>query len=298
MLGRILADTMIKPSKSPVFDTPANWGMDYEDVNFKAADGVTISAWLIKGSKNKVIIQSHFGIQCCRSGYTRKDKGMIKGYPTDIEFLNQAKYLVDEGYSVLMYDMRNHGDSEKGTMPWITWGKEEAKDLIAAVDYINAHPDYQDSEIGLFSICMGSSASIYGFAMENGLSKYTNIKAMVSIQPVDYPTFVSAMGIPGFLQKSTNKVIKKRTGIDFMDSTYLEDAKSIKVPTMIIQNKNDPFSKMDFVQNIYDNLAVEKEMLWLDIPKLKSAAHNRAAAYDWIGKNPAPIVGWFNKYIG
>ncbi|WP_421701252.1 hypothetical protein [Aliiroseovarius sp.] len=29
----------------------------------------------------------------------------------DIKFLRQAKYLVEQGYSVLMYDMRGHGES-------------------------------------------------------------------------------------------------------------------------------------------------------------------------------------------
>ena len=35
----------------------------------------------------------------------------------------------------------------------------------------------------------------------------------------------------------------------------------------------------------------EKEILWLDLEK------KRAAAYDWIGKNPKEILGWFGKYL-
>ncbi|GLS27547.1 alpha/beta hydrolase [Marinibactrum halimedae] len=298
MFGNMIADMMIKPASSPVFDTPASRELEYEDVTFKASDGVTISGWLIKGGTDKIIIQSHFGIQCCRAGYTRKDKGMIKGYPTDIEFLNQAKYLVDAGYSVLMYDFRNHGDSGEGTLPWISWGPEESKDVIAAVDFVSKHPEYKDSDIGLFSICMGNSAATIAFGREDGLKKYKNIKAMVTIQPVDYKHFITAMGMPGFLRNSANKVMEKRTGIDFMENTFINDVKDINVPTMIIQNTNDPFTKKEFVEQVYQNLTVEKEILWLDLPKLKSAAHNRAAAYDWIGKNPEQILGWFNKYVG
>ena len=58
------------------------------------------------------------------------------------------------GYSVLMYDMRNHGESDVGTTPWITWGAEEVKDIIAAVNFVESHPTYKDAKIGL-GICMG-----------------------------------------------------------------------------------------------------------------------------------------------
>ncbi len=61
MLGRMVANTMIKPHQSPVFDDPSNYGLDYEAVTFKASDGVSLSGWLIKGDKDGVVIQSHFG---------------------------------------------------------------------------------------------------------------------------------------------------------------------------------------------------------------------------------------------
>lgn len=69
---------MLKPFQSKVFDNPKNFGLDYEDITFKTKDGVTLSGWLIKGDKDKVIIQSHFGVQCSRSGYSPKGQGLIK----------------------------------------------------------------------------------------------------------------------------------------------------------------------------------------------------------------------------
>ncbi len=44
-----------------------------------------------------------------------------------------------------MYDLRNHGESDLGTCPWVSWGPEEAKDVIASVDYISHHPQYEDA---------------------------------------------------------------------------------------------------------------------------------------------------------
>ena len=100
MFGSIIANSMIKPHQSPLFDDPKDYGLDYEAVTFEAADGVRLSGWLIKGSKDKVIIQSHFGVQCCRSGYTLEGKGWLKGYDREIRFLRQAIYHNEAGYTV------------------------------------------------------------------------------------------------------------------------------------------------------------------------------------------------------
>jgi pimeloyl-ACP methyl ester carboxylesterase len=291
MITKYVANMMIKPGKSPVFNNPKDFGLECEDVTFKASDGVTLSGWLVKGGTDKVIIQSHFGVQCSRAGYTPKVQGMIKMWDKDIEFLNQAKYLVNEGYSVLMYDLRNHGESGTGTCPWITWGPEESKDVVAAVDFISNHPDYKESKIGLLSICMGTSATTLAYGVENGLQSYRNIKALVSVQPLTYAKFVKAMGVPNLLVRRANKLIQERTGIDFSKNTFMPNVKNITVPTLVIQNQNDPWTDIDLVKQYYDDLRVEKEMLWLDLSK------KRAAAYDWIGKNPEKILEWFGKYM-
>ena len=71
---------------------------------------VTIRGWLIDGGNDKIIIQSHFGVQRNRAGYCPEGKGIIKPWKQNISFLRQKqKQLVGMGYSVLMYDMRNHG---------------------------------------------------------------------------------------------------------------------------------------------------------------------------------------------
>ena len=297
MFGKMIANTMIKPHQSPLFDDPENFGLDYESVTFEASDGVSLSGWLINGSKDKVVIQSHFGVQCCRAGYTLEGKGWMKGYDRDVRFLRQAKYLNAAGYTVLMYDFRNHGQSGLGTVPWITWGLEESKDVVAAVDFIAHHEDYEDASIGLLSICMGQGAATNAFGLEKGLKNYKSIKCMISVQPMDYATFIGAMGIPRFLARSTSKVIRRRTGIDFETNTWVRNVENINVPTLVIQNKNDGYLDKGFVDRYFEDLTEEKEMLWIEIPKKKNANFNRIAAYDWIGENPEPVLRWFGKHM-
>lgn len=292
MLGKMVSNLMIKPGKSPLFNHPKDFGLEYDDVEFEASDGVTLRGWLINGGTEKVIIQSHFGVQCSRAGYTPKDKGIIKMWKEDISFLRQAKYLTDQGYTVLMYDMRNHGESDLGTCPWVSWGPEEGKDVIAAVDFITNHQDYDNASIGLLSFCMGASASTYAYGMGGeGLRAYENIKAMIAVQPLHYKEFVKAFGMPSILNKAGSKISFDRTGIDLYTKTFMPDVKQIPVPTLVVQNRNDPWTDLDFVQTFYDELQVEKEMLWLELSK------KRAAAYDYLGTSPEFIDEFFGRYL-
>lgn len=298
MFGKMMAQNLVLAGKgAPLFDNPQNYGLPYEDVSFTASDGVKLEGWLIEGDQDKVIIQSHFGLFCCRAGYTNEVRRPAKGYPEDVHFLRQAKYLNEAGYTVLMYDFRNHGTSDEAMDGFVTYGPEEAKDIIAAVEFISSHPKYQSANIGLLSICMGQGASVSAYGREDGLKNYDKIKCMISVQPLDYAHFLSAMEIPKFLKNSGNRYIKRHTEFDYFNNSWRPYVKDVTVPTLLIQNLNDGFLDKDFVNGVYDDLQVEKEMMWLDLPNKKNQAFNRMAAYDWLGTHPEPVLAWFAKYV-
>ena len=243
---------------------------------------------IVKGATDKVIVQSHFGVQCSRCGFTLEGKGMMERmlWYDDIHVLNQAKYLVDAGYSVLMYDFRNHGDSGQGASEWIKWGQDERKDVVAAVDYMSNRPEYQNASIGLLSICMGAASSNFEFGLEEKMSSFPNLKAMVAVQPLTYDNFVNNLGLPKFvLNQGTRYSINKRD-IDLTGDSFLPFVKDINVPTLVIQNQNDLMTNLDMVNQFY------KER-WKRIGYHASIARRFAlSTYDWIGKNPDRILGW------
>lgn len=245
------------------------------------------------GDQDKIIIQSHFGVQCSRCGFTQDGKGLMKNalWTSDIHFLNQAKYLVKASYSVLMFDLRNHGNSEQGSSPWVTWGQDERKDVLAAVDFISNHPKFKNAYIGLLSICMGASSSTFAYGMEPEMRENSRVKTMIVVQPLTYDYFVKALGLPKFLVNSGNKYNSTKRDVDLTGDSFLAYVKDISVPTMVIQNENDPMTDLDMVHQYYNDLPVGKELLMLDLEK------KRGAAYDWIGKNPDKILEWFGKYL-
>lgn len=291
MITGYLSNAIVKGGVSPVFDNPSDYGLEYEDVTFTASDGVSLSGWLVKGGSDKVIIQSHYGVQSSRSGYTPEGKGIGKMWQENISFLKHVKFLVSKGYSVLMYDFRNHGESQAGTCPWVTWGPEESKDVVAAVEYISSHPEYKDAQIGLLSICMGAASSTYAFGERNGLNRFPNIKAMVAIQPLRYPDFIAALGLNNFIGRSVTKLNNKRTGIEMDKVSFMPDVKKISVPTLLVQNSNDEYLNKESIEEYYSELAVKKDLMWLDLGK------KRAAGYDYLTRNPEKILSWFDSFI-
>lgn len=292
MFGKMISDMMVKPHQSPLFDDPANFDLDYEDVTFQTKDGVTLRGWLIPGGTDRVVVQTHFGVQCNRAGYDPKGKGLIKMWKTPIRFLRQAKHLHEQGYTVLMYDLRNHGDSDLGTCPWVSWGPEEAQDVLAAVDYIARHPRYGAAAIGLLSICMGSVATTYAYGLgDEGLKRYEQVRALIAVQPLHYREFVRAFGMPDFLNQAGGKLSFERLGFDLLERTFMPDVPSIEIPTLVLQNRNDPWTDQDFVQRFHDLLSGPKEMRWLDLDK------SRAAAYDYLGAHPETLSTFFDAHL-
>ena len=290
MITGILSSMIVKGGIAPVFENPKDYGLDYEDVQFTTADGIKLKGWLVKGGTDKIIVQSHFGVQSSRSGYTPKGKGMVKMWNEDISFLKHVKYLVDKGYSVLMYDFRSHGDSDANTSGWCSWGPDEAQDVVAAVNYVANHPTYKDAQIGLLSICMGASASTYAYGA-NDLQQY-NIKAMIAIQPMRYNDFMKSFGLPGFLNNWVNKENSKRVGFDMTTKSFKNDVSKIAVPTLVMQNDKDEFLTKESIDEYYNDLTVEKDMLWVS-----DIGTKRAAGYDYLTKNPEKVLYWFDKYI-
>ncbi|MEM7303261.1 MAG: hypothetical protein AAF468_19440 [Pseudomonadota bacterium] len=97
--------------------------------------------------------------------------------------------------------------------------------------------------------------------------------------------------MPGFLQRSGGKVTTERLGFDLNEKSFIPDAKHINVPTLVVQNKNDPWTKMEMVQEYYDALTVEKDLKILDIER------SRFAAYDYIGREPQGLFEWFDRHM-
>lgn len=124
---------------------PSDRGLQYEDVWFKArGEKLNIAAWYIPAEHaSRAIIIAH-GIGGCR------------GRDYTLSSLHLVTELIESGFSVLMIDMRGHGESDAARM---TYGMNERRDVLGAVDWLLGH-GYAPGSIGVLGLSMGGVAGI------------------------------------------------------------------------------------------------------------------------------------------
>ncbi len=290
--GRFLANTMLEPLHQPIPKTPHDYGMSYRDVAFTTRDGVTLRGWLVNETAPKVIVITHFGYRANRYGYQVKYQPKTsKPYDHEIEFGYVAKRLVDAGYAVLMYDLRNHGESDRDELGVGTGGIGERFDVIAAVEFLANDPATAAKPIGLLSYCYGTNTSFCAMQEDSQIFRDAGVKAMVALQPLRNGDYLKAMKIPGFIYRSADRHYRAHTGGISLLPPIEEAAKSVCVPTRLVQARKDPMTNLAWVAEVFDNMPVEKEMFWLEEPT------HRFDGYNWFADHPQDMLSWFDKYV-
>ena len=84
--------------------------------------------------------------------------------------------LHNDGYNVLTFDLRNHGES--ATAHPVTFGQSEAKDLLGAPIYLDEREDVDCERIGALGFSIGANAILFA------LPQSTMIKAAIAVQPM------------------------------------------------------------------------------------------------------------------
>ena len=124
-------------------------GTAYEDVEFTTSDGLRLKGWYIP-SKNRAAVIAFPG----RSGPQK-----------------QARMLARHGYGVLLFDRRGEGESDGEPN---VFGWQGARDLHAAVGFLQSRTDVDPERIGGIGLSVGGEMLIEAAAESDA------IKAIVS----------------------------------------------------------------------------------------------------------------------
>jgi pimeloyl-ACP methyl ester carboxylesterase len=128
--------------------TPADVGLEFEDVTITSGDGTRLAAWYIPSGNGSVVLVRH------GSGSTRTS------------VLDHAAFLAKSGYGVLLTDARGHGESGGRINEW---GWHGPADIDAALDFIQSRPDFTGS-IGVLGLSMGGEEALNAAATDNRIS--------------------------------------------------------------------------------------------------------------------------------
>src|SRR4051812_47339267 len=105
----LMTKLMLNARRAPITRTPADAGLEYEDVGFEATDGVGLKGWFIpsgRPGRGPAIVFVH--------GWLWNRAGNVAGQTAvpdrDVDFLPALKALHDAGHHVLTFDVRGHGE--------------------------------------------------------------------------------------------------------------------------------------------------------------------------------------------
>lgn len=291
-LGQQWAGAFLEPLHQPLVKTPADYGLGYRDVAFQTRDGLTLRGWLVEEAAERVIVMTHFGYRANRFGYQLEfqPEGSVP-YEHEIEFPKVAKRLVDAGYAVLMYDLRNHGESDKTELGVGTGGHGERFDVIAAVEFVASDPATRGKPVGLLSYCYGANTSFFAMEEDQRVFQRSGVKAMVALQPLSNGDYLKSLGVPEAVYEAAAKAYAERSGGYPLRANIEEAAKATNVPTRLVQARKDPNTNLAFVAELYENIPVEKEMFWLEAPT------HRFDGYNWFADNPRDMLDWFDGHV-
>src|ERR1700758_2901935 len=198
-----MADSFGQQLRSPIWHSPSEANLDYEDVTFPSLDGVPLEGWFIPASgSNKLVIANH-PMGFSRSGIPAhlepwRSIWSSSGNDFEVNFVPDYKILHDAGYNVLAYDLRNFGHSGAANGGIASSGIFEARDVAGSLAYARSHPDTRGMTTGLFSRCLGCSSTFA--AMTQFPEAFDGVRCLVGPQPVTMKTIVArrlaVLGVP------------------------------------------------------------------------------------------------------
>ena len=119
--------------------TPASFQLAYEDVSFPSKDGIALKGWWVPAPDAKGSVVLVHGLNRSR-----------------LEMVGKTKFLHDQGWNALLFDLRAHGESG-GTMR--TLGYLERGDVHAAVELARARTSA--APVVLWGISFGGATAVF-----------------------------------------------------------------------------------------------------------------------------------------
>ena len=170
------------------FDVSPYFMPEFEIVHFNSRQqGLVLTGWFVANkADNPTVILTH-GLNGCKC---------------TPRILTIAGMLHRNGFNVLMYDMRDHGESEIEDGRAAV-GNEEYQDLLGAWDWLVNEKHFTPEQIGVFGESLGAGTTLIAFGQERRLaaafvdSPYSDLPQIIDEELArnNYPLFLAPGGI-------------------------------------------------------------------------------------------------------
>jgi pimeloyl-ACP methyl ester carboxylesterase len=284
---------LVTPPRQRLWANPADLGLPFEEVQFPARDGLRLSGWFIPATASEAepagtIVLVH-GWPGNRLGSAAENVLTDLPGSEPLSLLPLALALHRRGYQLLMFDLRNHGQS--AAAPPFTFGLREANDLLGAVDYLSGRKDVAEQNIGVIGFSAGANTLLYA------VPRTDKIQAAIAVQPTSPHVFASRYGryLLGPLSKIaipiTEWFYQFAGGMPFdAVEPIFSAAGAGMTPVLFVQGTGDPWGSVDNVAQMAAATPRAEEPLLID-------SSDRFGGYQYIIKHPEVVDAFFSKHM-
>jgi len=230
-----------RPPERRLTDTPADYGNDFIDVEFPSRDGLMLRGWLMKGEESKATLIFGHGL------FRSRREGLERG-----------SALNKKGFSVLLFDFRNHGESDlKST----SLGFLERLDVLGAYDFLKEKRGRR--RFLLLGVSMGAVAVIHAAG-----DFQQDLEAIIADSPFQslnetVAHHIGMLTLPSF--PFANLFIWNFTRITQYAAEDLNTLEALRrldeTPVLLIYGKEDRRLPPSGIQNIFDAIPSAKKEL-------------------------------------
>ncbi len=295
-----LASGYVHTVRSPLLRTPADSGLDFDDVSFPSEDGTPLEAWFIPcAGSDRLIIYTH-PISFSRYGFPahiepwKSAFGTGLGNDFEVSFIPNYRILHDNGYHVLTFDFRNFGHSAAANGGLQSANRFEARDVLGALAYVRSRPDLAGMALGIFASCMGANATFRAIA--------TNPRAFDGVRCLVAPLLLSAraflsrqlenLGIAPDYADEVDRRQHARTGAWLTDADPVAWAPAVRIPTLSYGVRDDALVGPADLEQTFEAIGTtEKDLFWI---------HDTIARWDGyvhFQRHPERVLAWFAKHM-
>jgi pimeloyl-ACP methyl ester carboxylesterase len=260
---------------------------------------VCLEAWFIpRAGSRKLLIANHprFFSRYGFPSHLEPWRSMFAAGGNDFEvsFTRDYKILHDAGYNVLMYDLRNLGHSGSANGGMCTGGIYESRDVVGSIQFAKREPRLREMTIGLFSRCLGCSASMH--AMARRPEVFEDLRCMVGVQPISPRVILERTlelaGVAPARIEDLDRELRLAISFRLDEMSPAGPAERVTVPTLLCQVRDDLLTRPSDVQSIFDNMPIrEKELLWIE------GTTRRWDGYARFAKEPGPMLAWLERFM-
>jgi uncharacterized protein len=276
-IAALAANVVTTPRRAPVSTTPAAAGLQYQDVQFPAATGdATIAGWYIPAENAKRAVVLVHG----------KDSNRATAFAG--RFVELAAALHQRGFTVLMIDLRGHGESSAARF---TFGLYERRDVIGAVAYLQSKQPLAPGNIGVLGVSMGAAAGIGALHDDSTIGALVADCSYAEVYPLMQMHWSEASRLPEFFLPGALLAGRMLTGVDLVQARPVAEVGKIEQPVLIIHGDADSFTPIEQGRQL---AAAAPQAEYWEVP---GADHSRAYA-----TNPSAyierVVAFFEQALG